>query len=569
MALVVSVLILMGILGVITYQNFTSSQNQMINSLRTHALTLIRAFEAGARTGMMGMMWSGDQIQRLIEETAKEENVDYIAIVDEKGYSLSHSDGSKVGEILSGIQISIDRGEDTSFEESIRSDSMKSRTYHLVAPFDPVDTYDRGMMRSAMNGTMSERWMEWCRMMSPMSQSTSQYIVLSLRMDDYDQARMEDVKRGLVTVGVLFIVGFAAFYLLLTYQSYAATNRALQNVRTFATNVVESMPNGLISLDRDGKIKIMNRKASATLGLKRDDAVGRDLSSVMKQCNLDAMFLPHHDVIENRVDCNLDNGTVVPLSVTTSSLRNRIGENIGRVIILRDLREIEKLQDQLKRSEHLARLGQMAAGIAHEIRNPLSSIKGFVRYFKKQFPAGSKQDEYMKAIVNEVDRLNRVIQDMLDFAKPMKPNLAEDSIVEVIDHSLRLVSSDLDSKHIRVRKIIDPVLPSIKIDHGLMTQALLNLFLNAIEAMYLGGELTIRSLAQDGFIELKIRDNGRGIREKDRERIFDPFFSTRAEGTGLGLSIVHRIIENHGGEIKVDSEENKGTRFTIRLPLLS
>lgn len=192
-------------------------------------------------------------------------------------------------------------------------------------------------------------------------------------------------------------------------------------------------------------------------------------------------------MIEKRVECRLDNGTVVPLSVTSSRLRNDAGENIGRVIMLRDLREVEKLQEKLKRSEHLAKLGQMAAGIAHEMRNPLSSIKGFTQYFKKQFLPGSEQDEYTAAMMNEVDRLNRVIADMLSFAKPVELDIKEHAVEEIVDHSLLLVNSDLEAKPIRVTKEIDPTLTSVKIDRGLMTQALLNVFLNAIEAMEPGG----------------------------------------------------------------------------------
>lgn len=565
--ILVAVLILAGILGMVSYQNFTSSKKQMIATLRTHAQTLIRAFEAGARTGMMGMMWSGNQIQTLIEETGKEENVNFIAITDDEGYVLAHSDRSKVGQVLTGAGTPIDSEGTSPFEESLRLDSAGTRTYEIRAPFNPVSQGHDRMMTEMMNRNAQERWMRWCRMMSPGGQSGTQYIVLSLRMDQYELARMQDVKRGLLTGGILFVVGIAAFYFLLAYQSYASTHRAFQNVQTFATNVVESMPNGLISLDTDGKVTILNRKAAEILGLDRERSVGCYLSDVMKACNMEATFLPAYDVMEKRVDCPLEEGKVIPLSITTSALRNRMGEDIGRVIILRDLREIEKLQDQLKRSEHLARLGEMAAGIAHEMRNPLSSIRGFMRYFRKQFPEGSEQDEYAEAMVKEVGRLNRVIQDMLEFSKPMKINLAEGNIPEIIDHSLRLVRSDLEDKAIHVQKNVDPMLPAIKVDDRLMTQALLNLFLNAIEAMEPGGELTIDSRVQNGLLELAITDTGSGIQERDRERVFDPFFSTKADGVGLGLSIVHRIVEGHGGEIKVDSAKNKGTRFTLSLPL--
>jgi len=224
------------------------------------------------------------------------------------------------------------------------------------------------------------------------------------------------------------------------------------------------------------------------------------------------------------------------------------------------------LEKAVERSEKLASMGKMAAGIAHEIRNPLSSIKGLAQYLRNKFEENSESREYATVMINEVDRLNRIIQDMLNFAKPNAPILTSENIKEVILHSLKLVESELNSKEITIVHVDDGEEKIALADKDLLTQVFLNLFINSIDAMDKNGTLQISLSEENRYIIVELIDNGGGIKEENIPKIFDPFFTLKQNGNGLGLAIVYNIIENHNGEITVSSKLNKGTTIKIKLP---
>ena len=226
-----------------------------------------------------------------------------------------------------------------------------------------------------------------------------------------------------------------------------------------------------------------------------------------------------------------------------------------------------ELQQQLRRSERLSALGNLAAGMAHEIRNPLSSIKGFATFLlgkvDKEHDAHAAQ-----MLIQEVDRLNRVVSGLLEFARPDDIRLAPTALAPVVQHALKLCASDAASSDIAVRFTHAPDVPLIAADADKLTQALLNLFLNAIQAMDKGGALDISSSRDQstGNVLLRIADTGKGIAPEMLGAIFDPYVTSRASGTGLGLAIVHRIVEQHGGVIRVESDVGKGSVFFLYLP---
>ncbi|NIA30674.1 MAG: PAS domain S-box protein, partial [Actinobacteria bacterium] len=351
-------------------------------------------------------------------------------------------------------------------------------------------------------------------------------------------------------------------------QNYYVANRTLKTMESYTQNVVESMPNGLISLDKDGRIETINQRAQVLLGLSAEEATGKSLDQVMFRCRMCEALPPGEDIVERQIECHLNDGDVIPLSATSSRLKDEDGNAIGTVIILRDLRDIRSLEKEVQRSERLASLGRMAAGIAHEIRNPLSSIKGFAQYFRNKFPPDSEDRNYATVMADEVDRLNRVIQDLLNFARPQEPNLKPVDLPPLIRHALRLILSDIRDKEIQVIEDI-PQETSFTIagDSDMLTQVFLNLFLNAIDAMQNGGRLRIALRKTQQEMKIEISDNGDGIPRENLTRIFDPFFTSKKGGTGLGLAIVYRIVENHRGEIKVDSQPGQGSTFVLHFPL--
>jgi two-component system sensor histidine kinase HydH len=253
--------------------------------------------------------------------------------------------------------------------------------------------------------------------------------------------------------------------------------------------------------------------------------------------------------------------------VSASKIINEDQLFLGYLFIMRDLAEIRQLQQQLRRSERLSALGNLAAGMAHEIRNPLSSIKGFATFLLGK--VGQENDaNAAKMLIQEVDRLNRVVSGLLEFARPDTIQLAPTALTPIVERALKLCASDAANKDIAVRFTPTADLPLIAADADRLAQALLNLFLNAIQAMDKGGALDIASCRDQATskILLRIADTGEGIAPEALSAIFDPFVTGRASGTGLGLAIVHRIVEQHGGVIRVESERGKGSVFFLYLP---
>lgn len=235
--------------------------------------------------------------------------------------------------------------------------------------------------------------------------------------------------------------------------------------------------------------------------------------------------------------------------------------------------QVHKLEEEVRRNEKLAAMGTLAAGVAHEIRNPLSSIKGYATYFKQRFPAGSEDQEAAGVMVHEVDRLNRVITDLLGLSRPSDVRLHPIHIENVINHVKRLINQNADTRNISIDIRYAPVLPPVMGDMERLSQAILNLALNAVEAMPAGGKMTIAAAGGKENICLLIADTGTGISNELIGKIFDPYFTTKNSGTGLGLPMVHKIIKAHKGRIKVvswlakDSENNGKTIFKIWLPV--
>ncbi len=234
---------------------------------------------------------------------------------------------------------------------------------------------------------------------------------------------------------------------------------------------------------------------------------------------------------------------------------------------------LKQKQEQLIRSGKMAALGQLSAGVAHEIRNPLTSIKIFIQSLEKQLDLDETQREDFRIIKKEMDRLNGIVTRFLNFARPEEPQFQAVNLYGLVTDALNLLAPRIKNNGIRVGISLPPDLPAVKGDPKQLDQVLLNLLLNAVEAMPKGGTLEVRSdlktvpESEEKLFQIVIQDSGPGIGKEQQARLFDPFFSTKEGGTGLGLSIVYSIVQKHGGQIDVESESGKGTSFILSLPL--
>jgi two-component system, NtrC family, sensor histidine kinase HydH len=266
--------------------------------------------------------------------------------------------------------------------------------------------------------------------------------------------------------------------------------------------------------------------------------------------------------------CTFAQGRPVPVSISATRIINDVGEFVGQILILRDLGEVRRLQEQVRRQEKLAAIGGLAAGVAHEIRNPLSSIKGLAVYFADQFDHGSDARQAAAVMVQEVDRLNRAITELLNFAGPTDLKCQSIDLNPLITRSIQLIQTDAANQNIHIDLQLAEAICPVWIDPDRLAQCLLNLYLNAIEAMEAGGgTLTVRcEQKRENQVHLSISDTGRGISADELNKIFDPYFTTKKKGTGLGLAIVHKIVEAHQASLKVTSVLGQGTTMILQIP---
>lgn len=249
-----------------------------------------------------------------------------------------------------------------------------------------------------------------------------------------------------------------------------------------------------------------------------------------------------------------------------SPMKGEIGEIVFAINeMAASLAKRKKLEEQLQRAHRLAAIGEIATGVAHEIRNPLTSVKGFVQLIGEDLRENDKKSEYIQIVVKEVDRLNKIINELLDYAGSSKLQRVVTDINSVIDNTLLLLNFEDVIPKIHIKKKYNYNLPIIPIDEEQVKQVFLNLIINSAQAIETEGEITIETdISKNGkFVKIAIHDTGKGIEKKDMERLFDPFFTTKDKGTGLGLAVVQKIVEMHGGNVEAESQPGHGTTFTV------
>lgn len=562
-----AVIILLTVVVVLAVQNINREKRYMARILSEKGAALIKSFEAGTRTGMMGMMWGGNQVQNLLEETARQPGILYLAVTDNTGLILAHSDRAMIGKkFLDGPSIKTLNLE-VQERWRLRDYGSAQRSFEVYRYFRPLEPTDFGMRRRGMMHGMMGRQSDWC--FPTNREGSGQIIFVGLDVEPFEAARKEDIRNTIIISSVLLILGFGGLFSMFLAQRYGSTRRLLQDTRAFASEIATNLPVGIIATGRYGRIAFFNEAAERITGLNLNDARGKDPDEILppQWCGLKKFLDQGQTILEQEMECHFANRQRVPLSVSATQIINEEGYFVGNVLILRDLGEVRRLQDEIRRKEKLAALGGLAAGIAHEIRNPLSSIKGLASFFGNKSAEGSEDREAAAVMVREVDRLNRVISELLEFARPSDLNLKPTDVNELLEHSVRLVQQDATTKKIDINLSKGDNLPLALLDPDRFSQCLLNVYLNAIQAMDEGGLLSVKALQADhGSIKIEIADTGKGISPDDLNKIFDPYFTTKSSGTGLGLAIVQKIIEGHQGSIKVTSTPGKGTVFAIFIP---
>jgi signal transduction histidine kinase len=300
------------------------------------------------------------------------------------------------------------------------------------------------------------------------------------------------------------------------------------------------------------------------------DVFEKDISEIIDSA------LNNRKAIENReIERIGKNGSAITLGISSSFLKSHDKNMAGMIVIIQNLTEIKKTEELIRRMDRLSSLGQLSAGIAHEIRNPLASINFNVQMLSKRLDMDDKIRSIVSDTIEGIDRLKKLVKGMLDFTKPGIPSLKRGVINDVVRDSIALIDTQIKKRNIYLDTKLDKDLPEIVFDPVQMQQVFVNLLLNAVEAVHEGGVISVKSTMGNSFngnekqLLVYITDNGPGISPENRSKVFDPFFTTKREGTGLGLSITCKILEQHNAFINVISEENRGATFVLRFPVNS
>jgi two-component system sensor histidine kinase HydH len=565
-----SVIILLPIFVLWTIDNIHRQKDSTTLLQLEKGATLIRSLEAGARTGMIGMMsprGTGFKLQRLIAETAKLPDIKYIMVVDSDGIITAHSDSARIGQIYGDYPDVKNTAFSTELQWRQVNDSSGGYVFEVFRRFSPRNVYSR----TRLGKRIIDRNLLSSTDVGDGLQETERAIFVGLDISLIEGARKEDVRHTLVMGAILLLVGLGGIASLFLVQAYRSAKSSLERIKAFSDNVVENMPIGLVALDPDRTVRSFNHVAESILKSSTVSVIGRTADSVMPIEITDLLkeIISTGVNIEREISCHTPDGRRITLDVSLSRLGGDDGSFMGFLMLFRDITEIRSLKKEVERSRRLASIGGLAAGVAHEIRNPLSSIKGFATYFSERYNHIPEDRKTAEIMIREVERLNRVIGQLLELAKPVNIEKKPVSISTLINHSLKLIERDAEKKNIRINTDdIPDNLPDVDLDSDRMNQVFLNLCLNAIEAMNEGGTLSIRAGREEdsGTLRITVTDTGRGIDRKDLAHVFDPYFTTKQSGTGLGLSIVHRIIESHNGEVTIESELGKGTTVNIFLP---
>lgn len=532
----ITILLLALLLGSLTYKEVQRERYYLWELARSEGLNIAFSIQTLGPRFILN-----ENALKEILVLLKKEGVSYIDICNDKGMILISTEEERWQNI-----IKIPKPDKINFIDT--KDKKDNRILQVIKPFN-FDVWKILPIRNS-------------------------YLVVGVNLEGYYTRLNQTRRRIILNYSIIMALVLLGIYVIFKLQETYIVKKTLNEMKVYTSKLLETMDNAVISVDNNGNIKTFNRKSEEIFGKKKEEVLNKDCQEVLnlningkcllKECLLEKKNITQEIILEEK---GLKKKI---LDLNTSFLADESGEITGVVAVIRDVTEIKDLNEEVARHKRLAALGKLSAGIAHEIRNPLSSIRGLAQFVYNSFSKTDERKEDLNAIIQEVDRLNKLVVQVLDFAKLKKPNLTRFSLNDLIRKIIELFKLETKDKQIEFSLELSPDISKIQADEDQVRQILMNVIINAIQAIPKKGEIKIKTektlLKGEPAIKLIIEDSGIGISERDFTQIFDPFFSTKDKGSGLGLSIVYKLIEAHQGEIKVESKEAKGTKFVIFLP---
>jgi len=370
-------------------------------------------------------------------------------------------------------------------------------------------------------------------------------------------------------------------------------DRSDSSAKTFAGDsisnlygmILENIDRAVIAFDSDGWITLFNPAAEALMECSSRQVVGKSYQDLFRDQET-LLYLVKVALEEGRsitddegLYLHRSNASPLPVNAYTAPIFAQGGNQDGAVMIIRDLSRIKDLEGTLRRADRLSMLGTLAAGLAHEIKNPLGGIKGAAQLLSMELSKGSPLQDYTQIMIKEAERINFIIEELMDLGSPREPEISDVDLARVFNDIVLLQREAARSRNILFKLKLDPSIPPVQGDEGLLTRLFLNLIKNARESISHKGNVVIETRIASNYhmtgpgrrsspmVDIIISDTGCGIDLQEMDRIFTPYFTTKSKGSGLGLAISQKIIEDHNGLLKIESTPNQGTTVTISLPL--
>ena len=474
---------------------------------------------------------------KVLQDIGDNSGIEYILLQDEQGIIAASKSVEEINPIES----------DMFLEHAFKSDSSFSRT----TDFKGHDVFEVVKTLRVKGDKLG-------------------LIRLGLSMEQMNALEARMLRRGVVLSVVLFVIAVIVISSIFVSQNLAAVKKEYERVQTYSGTVLDNMTDALITTDKSGLITIFNKNAESLFGNAEKNVLGKLLTDV-----LDKKFGFIEDSLKDKSNLNNieveykdSSGSDKILLVSTTRVYEKSGELDSFTIVFRDITGIRGMEKQVQQHEKMAAMGELASGVAHEIRNPLNAISMVAQRYKKEFKPSGKADEYNSmtdVLLSETKRVNNIIQQFLRFARPPKLNKTEIEVKDLVKDVSAMIEAQCRSKKLEFELKCNCE-QRINVDKDLMKQALLNILQNSVDAVKKGKIIFEVEKSKSGIL-FTISDTGPGIPQDKLDKIFNLYFTTKPSGTGMGLSIVQQIISQHNGTINVESEAGKGTKFTIEIPV--
>lgn len=591
--LAVACTLLLVLLAMFTVSNYQREKELIGEALVQKGLTLMRFINSATREAIRGDIrssrpWLGweEQVRAAMEQAVEQPGVERVLLLDASGNILAAAGaelpGSRLDEDTLSFVGGLQPGERRAFVSRIRKEGGKEgagkkfqiASWYLPPGMGPhmMDFLERRPGRGQMTRMFSHH-PELARIQEEMNKLVDLHplFLVQLDVEQFDTPLRRQLLQIVILSAVILLVGLGGSLAYMTLKGLRGSQQRLGTMRAFNDILISALPIGLIATDGSGSIQVCNEAAAAMLGVEEKNLLGRLPLAALPQ-GLARMFSASSSDItmQRQGEVTLDSGAekTSVLQLASVIVRDEVGEFAGEVLLMRDLTEVKQLEKDLQRSERLAALGKMAAGVAHELRNPLSSIKGLAVLLRSQVSGQGREAEAADVLVKEVERLNRSIGELLDYARPGKLSRKPASIAGILEKTVSLVRMDAEAYGIAIHPVLPQDLPEIPVDSDKLKQVFLNLLLNGVQAMPDGGTLGIRLIREGDHLVTVISDTGVGIAPENLPRVFDPYYTTKNDGTGLGLAMSAKIVEEHGGRIMISSAVGESTEVRVILPMV-